>query len=269
MSPLAFVVDDPLSDINVTRATSRERNTLVEGDVDHASLNANDVTSTSDKSAECSIRNEQQVIEECKATLPKCEGQRSLARLDSNSASEECTAVVISPQVSVDEQQTITVVSETRWVYSVLYTAPTNVSPSDNTAKSTGSTSENQQGQRAETVALRYEVDASGFCGDTGSSTPSCSRSGPTQDDKPTCLVESSSAESCQSSRKAIADTSLDSGSESTLIPGQCVPISISIVSANVTIKSTTLKEKDGVSIESSRESLQTGNTTTSLPVTT
>lgn len=120
----------------------------------------------------------------------------------------------------------------------MLHATYANVSPSNDTAASAGSTSEKQQGERTETIVIQSGVD-SGFYGDTANGSPSRARSGPTQDDKPARWVESFSAKSCQSSRKAVADCSLDSGfepiaidtrpfaKETTPIPEQPAPISI------------------------------------------
>ncbi|KAH0835508.1 hypothetical protein J3R83DRAFT_9185 [Lanmaoa asiatica] len=98
--------------------SSREQrtDTLVERSSNqHASLDANGViTRTSDKSAECSARCEEQVVQECKPTFfEKCEGEHSSARSDSNPALQEHTVVVVSPQVCMNVHQAATVMTAT------------------------------------------------------------------------------------------------------------------------------------------------------------
>ncbi|KAI9463136.1 hypothetical protein HD554DRAFT_2124861 [Boletus coccyginus] len=171
------------------RATPRGQNTdtfkVEGGSTQHTSFDAIGVAArTSDKSAECSTRSEEQAIQEYKTAAPKCEVDQSLAQPSWTPALQEHTAVVVSPQVSVNVQQTVIV---------------KNVDIS----QSTRLAAENQQGKQAETIARRSGGDS--LSRDTERGSPSRSRSGSLQDDESTHLVESSRVESGQSSPKAVA----------------------------------------------------------------
>lgn len=117
VSPLVFILRQ-WSDIIITRVASRERKTDtsvgLEGDSNqYACLDVNGVTRKSDKSDECSVRSEEQVIQECKTASSKCESECSSARPNSNSTSNERT-VVVSPQTRMNVQKTVTIVTGTK-----------------------------------------------------------------------------------------------------------------------------------------------------------
>lgn len=83
------------------------------GSDQYASLDAvGIVTRTNDKSTECSGTSEEQVIQDCKTTSLRCEGENSSARPSPNLPSPEHTTV--SPRVYVNVEQPTTTVTVTR-----------------------------------------------------------------------------------------------------------------------------------------------------------
>ena len=104
----------PWPDVTITRAAPRGQKTdtfdVEGGSTQHTSFDANGVVArTNDKSTECSTPSEEQVIQEYKTAAPKCEAERSLAQPSWTPTLQERTAVVVSPQVNVNVQQTVTV----------------------------------------------------------------------------------------------------------------------------------------------------------------